>query len=136
MDYAIQLLLPVIGGLMLGMWLNKTYGVPSIWAVILAILGMIGGIGILYRRFSQPRVDVKDMKNLSSHPKRTRTPAEGTQKTAHLKELDFLYHDYDHEKDDWKELDDLDADGPFSETQSPSPRSTPQPKDDSERHDL
>jgi hypothetical protein len=52
MDYAIQLLLPIIGGLMLGMWLTRNFGVSPIWTVVLAILGMAGGIGIMVKRFS------------------------------------------------------------------------------------
>lgn len=50
MEYAIQLILPIIGGLMLGDWLSKTYGISPLWTVLLGILGMAMGIRILYKR--------------------------------------------------------------------------------------
>ena len=50
MEYAIQLFLPVIGGLWLGNWLSETYGFPPIWTVLLGVLGLFAGIAILYKR--------------------------------------------------------------------------------------
>jgi hypothetical protein len=50
MEYAIQLILPIIGGLLLGDWLTRTYGLSPLWTVLLGILGMVMGIRILYKR--------------------------------------------------------------------------------------
>lgn len=61
MDYAVTLLVPIIGGLMLGLWLTNTYGLSPIWTVVLAILGMMGGIGIMYKRYAYPQL-YKDKK--------------------------------------------------------------------------
>ncbi|HEY9687475.1 MAG TPA: AtpZ/AtpI family protein [Coleofasciculaceae cyanobacterium] len=71
MDYAIQLLLPIIGGLMLGMWLTRHFGVSPIWTVVLAILGMAGGIGIMVKRFSVPKpvTHPKQSPELKAKPK-------------------------------------------------------------------
>jgi hypothetical protein len=63
MEYAIQLLLPVIGGLMLGNWLSSQYHVSSLWSVFLAIAGLFGGIGMLYKRYillNPPRIIKKN----------------------------------------------------------------------------
>jgi hypothetical protein len=49
-EYAIQLLLPILGGLLLGNWLHKTFGISQIWTMALAVLGMFAGIAILYKR--------------------------------------------------------------------------------------
>lgn len=50
MEYALQLLLPILGGLLLGQWLHDRFGASSIWTVILAILGMVAGLGLIYKR--------------------------------------------------------------------------------------
>lgn len=50
MEYAIQLLLPILGGLWLGDWLTKTYHLPALWTMVFAVLGMVAGLGILYKR--------------------------------------------------------------------------------------
>lgn len=50
MEYAIQLILPIIGGLILGDWLSKTYGISPLWTVLLSILGMVMGIYAFYKR--------------------------------------------------------------------------------------
>ncbi len=50
MEYAIQLLLPILGGLMLGDWLHRKFGISALWTIVLAILGMVAGLGILYKR--------------------------------------------------------------------------------------
>jgi F0F1-type ATP synthase assembly protein I len=55
-DYAIQLLLPILGGLFLGMWLTGTFGVSPLWTIVLAILGMFAGIGIMYKRLTYPEL--------------------------------------------------------------------------------
>ena len=54
MDYAIQLLLPIMGGLFLGLWLQENWGASPLWTVVLAILGMVAGIGIMYKRLMYP----------------------------------------------------------------------------------
>ena len=116
MDYAIQLLLPIVGGLMLGMWLTKTYGINPIWTVLLAVLGMIGGIGILYRRFSPTPMDPKTIHSNTGKPSspEKHKPRPPQQKSVHHTELNFMYEPHDdpdkHDANDWPELDALDRD--------------------------
>ncbi len=50
MDYAIQLLIPILLGIFLGVWLHDTFDASPIWTVLFAIIGMFAGIGILYKR--------------------------------------------------------------------------------------
>ncbi len=50
MDYAIQLLIPIMLGIFLGVWLHDTFDASPIWTVLFAIIGMFAGIGILYKR--------------------------------------------------------------------------------------
>ncbi len=113
MDYAIQLLLPIVGGLMLGMWLTKTYGLNPIWTVLLAVLGMIGGIGILYRRFAPTPVDPKTIqshtgKHFSPEKHKPKAPQ---QNSVHHTELDFMYEPHtDDDAEEWPELNALDRD--------------------------
>lgn len=60
MDYALQLLIPILGGLLLGLWLHDHYGVSPIWTVLLAVLGMIAGLGIMYKRLMYPHSQEKE----------------------------------------------------------------------------
>jgi hypothetical protein len=122
MEYAIQLLIPVIGGLMLGMWLTNTYHASPIWTVVLAILGMVAGIAIMYRRFSVPQDGVTTMTPPFPPPKKITPPKSGQAQSeptepsrAHVKDLDFLYRKYDDTPDDWNELDELDEQVSFEE---------------------
>ena len=120
MEYAIQLLLPVVGGLMLGMWLTKTYGVPQIWTVVLAILGMAAGLFIMYRRVSTPENGetsaIRPQKSAETHSfpsfpssKTTANPSpESKHPGVHVRDLDFLYHPPKTDDSEWKELDDPD----------------------------
>ena len=86
MEYAIQLLLPILGGLWLGNWLSRTYGLPPIWTLILAILGMAAGLGILYKRYAlSPKVPVL------RHGKKASSKEADEEKRLELHELDFLY---------------------------------------------
>lgn len=85
MDYAIQLFLPILGGLLLGYWLNQNWGVPSVWTVVLAMLGMVAGLIIMYRRIVR-----------TAPPRKTfspRTPPPEPPSTA--TDLSFLYQDFD-----------------------------------------
>jgi F0F1-type ATP synthase assembly protein I len=120
MEYAIQLLLPVVGGLMLGMWLTKTYGIPQIWTVVLAILGMAAGLFMMYRRVSTPgnaeTQAVRPKKSAGTQPfpssqssKATATPSPKPEHPGvHVRDLDFLYHPPKTDDSEWKELDDPD----------------------------
>lgn len=56
MDYALILLLPILGGLLLGNWLSQRFGLSPIWSLVLAILGMFAGIGIMYKRYAYPEL--------------------------------------------------------------------------------
>lgn len=109
MDYAIQLLLPILGGLMLGYWLTQSFGASPIWMVLLAILGMVGGIGILYKRFSYPELYQKggalsktshthknkpaNVQSSSDLEHSTSSTSPSAKQTLSLDELHFLYRD-------------------------------------------
>jgi F0F1-type ATP synthase assembly protein I len=69
MEYAIQLLIPILLGFLLGVWLHNQFGLSPVWSVIFAILGMFGGIGILYKRYllAHPYRDPKTFKNLREY---------------------------------------------------------------------
>lgn len=101
MEYAIQLFLPILGGLLLGLWLTEHYGVAPIWTVILAILGMVGGIGILYKRFSYPELYNQPPKvsgkNGETPPETPKLPVD---------QLDFLYKKYDDDEHEYQDDDD------------------------------
>ncbi len=56
MEYASQLLIPIMLGLFLGQWLQNTYEFSALWTVGLAIAGMFGGIVLMYKRYSYPRL--------------------------------------------------------------------------------
>lgn len=101
MEYAIQLLLPILGGLLLGFWLTEYYGVAPIWTVILAILGMVGGIGILYKRFSYPELYNQSPKRLE---KTGKSPS--TEQKLPVDQLDFLYKRYEDDDHEYKDDDD------------------------------
>jgi len=132
MEYAIQLLIPVVGGLMLGMWLTNTYHASPIWTVVLAILGMVAGIGIMYRRFSVPQ-DGTSALNMPLPPKKfdKAKPTHPDAPRAHVKDLDFLYKKYD-DHGDFKELDDLDDDVSFDEPKPGQWTVPPKEKDDND----
>lgn len=49
MDLAIQLLLMIALGLWGGQWLATRFHQP-LWVVVGAVLGMVGGIWVLYKR--------------------------------------------------------------------------------------
>ncbi len=71
MEYAIQLILPIIGGLLLGNWLTRTYGTSPLWTVILGIVGMVMGIRILYKRSLAEQALQKEQRPL---PKKSSAP--------------------------------------------------------------
>jgi len=56
MEYAVQLLLPIIMGLALGRWLENTFQLSPLWTVGLAILGMVAGLGLMYKRLTYPEL--------------------------------------------------------------------------------
>lgn len=99
MEYAIQLFLPVIGGLWLGSWLTKTYGLSPIWTVLLGILGLAGGIGIMYKRSRLQQ----NLPHFTPKPKQKPKPSQS------LQALDSLYKKIDEEpldENDGFEIDD------------------------------
>ena len=75
MEYATTLLLPILGGLFLGLWLQNNFGVSPIWTVVLGILGMLAGLGIMYKRLTYPELyrkpdeDTSDSSKDSDKPK-------------------------------------------------------------------
>jgi F0F1-type ATP synthase assembly protein I len=105
MDYAIQLLLPILGGLLLGFWLTQHYGVSPLWTVVLAILGMVGGIGILYKRVSYPEL-YRDTHRTASK----KSDDSEKQTSVPVEKLDFLYREPDAHPSDGDEFKDLDDD--------------------------
>jgi F0F1-type ATP synthase assembly protein I len=50
MDYAFQLLFPILAGLFIGLWLHENFDASPLWAVGLAILGMVAGLAIMYKK--------------------------------------------------------------------------------------
>lgn len=72
MEYAIQLLVPIGLGLMLGQWLQKNVGLDAFWTVIFAIVGMFLGMGMLYKRAveDQLRADRRKTAPLAKGKKR------------------------------------------------------------------
>jgi F0F1-type ATP synthase assembly protein I len=50
LDTAIDMLLYVIGGLMLGIWLYNEHGASAFWVIVLPILGMLFGLWTAYKR--------------------------------------------------------------------------------------
>jgi len=94
MDYAVTLLVPILLGLLLGNWLTQTFHISSLWTLLLAVLGMVGGIGIMYKRF------------VYGHPLKKITPKPPQEPGTEHKDLNFLYKDYDDDgKDDLDEYD-------------------------------
>ena len=69
MDIAIEMLIPIVGALFLGMWLQNEYGMSPLWTVLLAILGMVAGIWIVYKRHVLNR-----RQYLKNHPPIPRQP--------------------------------------------------------------
>ncbi len=123
MEYAIQIFLPVLGGLLLGDWLCKQFGLNPIWTVLLGILGLIGGIGVLYKRFT---VD-------HSYPKFTPKAKTDLPPGKSVQDLDSLYKKIHEEPADDSDYPDFDQD-PFgldwkaSDDQSAAAPQCPQPK--------
>jgi F0F1-type ATP synthase assembly protein I len=108
MEYAIQLLLPILGGLLLGFWLTQHYGVAPIWTVVLAILGMVGGLGIMYKRLTYPELYPRDTKAPIKPSKHGETSANKSNSVP-IEKLDFMYREPDnHPSDDDIGLKDLD----------------------------
>lgn len=50
MDYALQLLIPILLGLYAGQWLDAKTGKAPWFTLVGMILGMLLGFGILYKR--------------------------------------------------------------------------------------
>lgn len=107
MEYAIQLLLPILGGLLLGFWLTQHYGVSPIWTVVLAVLGMVGGIGIMYKRLTYPEL-YQDTKAKPSTLKKSDKPSTDKARSVPIEKLDFMYRDLDKHPDDDDQCKDLD----------------------------
>lgn len=118
MEYAIQLFLPVIGGLLLGNWLSETYGLSPIWTVILGVLGLAGGIGVLYKR----SISGQDIPKFIPGPKKKPTAGKSVQ------ELDSLYrrlHEEPPAEDDdfERQYPNLEKELKHDDEQSPPPKS-------------
>lgn len=101
-----QLLVPILGGLLLGYWLHRQFGVSPVWTVVLAVLGMFAGLGIMYKRLM-----FSDLyKQAGEQP--PETPA-ATPDSHHPKlpweEDGFTLDDDENTDDPWKD-DDFDDD--------------------------
>jgi hypothetical protein len=101
METAMQLFLPILAGLWLGVWLTRSFGLSSLWTPGLAILGMALGIAVLAKKSMfnrdgsriQPFIP-KGEKGLKSNS----SPAwKAVEKQSGLMphELDFLYEPYE-----------------------------------------
>lgn len=49
-DTALDMLIPIILGLMLGTWLHNRHGWGEIWIVLFAVLGMVVGLWTAWKR--------------------------------------------------------------------------------------
>ena len=98
MDYAIQLFLPILLGLMLGAWLNRTFGLSPIWMVILAILGMAGGIAILYKRYAYPELYPGQKKLPFFKPGKKLKSKQDEKLSPTIQDLDDLYQQVQEEE--------------------------------------
>ena len=56
MDYALTLFTPMMGGLMLGLWLMNERGYSPMWAMGLAGAGFACGIVLLWKRAAYPQL--------------------------------------------------------------------------------
>lgn len=56
MEYAGQLLIPIMLGLFLGQWLQNTFNMSPLITVLLAVLGMAAGMGLMYKRLMYPQL--------------------------------------------------------------------------------
>ncbi len=63
MDYALQILIPILLGIGLGAWLHNQFDASPMWTVLFAIIGMFAGIGILYKRSLVYAQKIKDKKS-------------------------------------------------------------------------
>jgi F0F1-type ATP synthase assembly protein I len=52
-DYVYDLLVPILGGLFLGHWLETQWGWSPLVTVGLGMLGMVAGLAIVYRRLQK-----------------------------------------------------------------------------------
>jgi Putative F0F1-ATPase subunit Ca2+/Mg2+ transporter len=117
MEYAIQLLIPILVGLCLGNWLSHTYHTSPLLTMFLAVLGFALGIGVLAKKSllntSMPKLDLK-AKHASSHKEAQQGKWVEKQTGILPNEMDFLYKDYSHEAPDrdYDFLNDLSNDDP------------------------
>jgi len=122
MEYAIQLLIPMLAGLCLGSWLTRHYHASPIWTLALGLLGFALGIGVLAKKSllntNMPKLNTgkKTSDIHASTPSDSGShPSIGAESKATLEakgrfiekstgimphEMDFLYQDYSHESDD------------------------------------
>lgn len=103
MEYAFQLLIPILVGLCLGNWLSHTYHISPLLTILLAILGFALGIGVLAKRSllnrSIPKLNPNSTK--ASSDKEAEQGKWVEKQTGILPhEMDFLYKDYSHEAPD------------------------------------
>lgn len=54
MQYATQLLFLILGGVFLAQWLEKTYGWPEYWTIILPVVGLFLGLLMIYKQTLGP----------------------------------------------------------------------------------
>jgi hypothetical protein len=104
MEYAMQMLLPILAGLWLGTWLTQQYHVSPLWTPGLAILGLALGVGVLAKKSLMNRDGSPTMPRYEAKPGQSLlpTPRKSTEKETGLKphELEFLYRHNDTPHDD------------------------------------
>jgi len=105
MEYAIQLLIPMLAGLCLGTWLTQKYHASPLWTLALGLLGFALGIGVLAKKAllntTIPKMDLKT-KSAPSQAKQADEKGRFIEKSTGIlpHEMDFLYQDYSHKPDD------------------------------------
>ena len=64
MDYAFTLLIPLIGGLLLGNWLSRQFGISQLWTLLLGFIGLGLGFAAVYKRMMETKLKHIDVKKL------------------------------------------------------------------------
>jgi hypothetical protein len=79
MDYAMDILIPIVGALLLGQWLVEHQHWPLLTIVLLPVLGLFTGIGLLYKRQLQREQD-RELEEMTTTQAPTDAPNKLTDK--------------------------------------------------------
>lgn len=71
MQYATQLLFLILGGVFLAQWLEKTYGWPEYWTIILPVAGLFLGLLMIYKQTLAPPPEEPVSPDAEKNPEKT-----------------------------------------------------------------